>query len=201
MKIYFTSDCHFGHANIIIYANRPFLGRNDLIPNTNIWVSEKRKEKRCNEMNEEIIKRWNQKVKPEDLVYHLGDFSFKGSNKALEWEGRLNGKIVHIVGNHDYNNGVKTLINVALMQFSNLEVLSQHHPPTIPREIPDYIDLVLCGHVHDHWKHKFIDGIPVINIGQDVWNFTPVSIDSIYKYYNEIIRKKQSNRVKKPKGI
>jgi calcineurin-like phosphoesterase family protein len=140
-------------------------------------------------MNEEIIRRWNELVKPDELVYHVGDFSFKGATKALEWERRLNGKIVHIVGNHDYNNGVKTLIQVALMQFGNLEVLVQHHPPTTPRAIPDYIDLVLCGHIHKHWKHTFLNGIPIINVGQDVWGFQPVSIDSILKYYNEITHK------------
>jgi len=80
-KIYYISDCHFGHDKIIEYTGRPF--------------------KNVKHMNEEIVKRWNAVVNPEDLVYHVGDFSFKGQNNARAWEQRLNGKIVHIKGNHD----------------------------------------------------------------------------------------------------
>jgi len=187
-KYYFTADCHFNHANIIIYAKRPFLGVNDLIPNTEFWVSDKRKAERCNEMNEEIIKRWNGKVKPDDLVYHIGDFSFHGDISFRKFEDRLNGKIVHILGNHDYNNGVKSLVTNAIMEFGNRLFLVQHRPPTTPREIPDYVDCVLCGHVHNHWKHAVMEGIPIINVGVDVWDYTPVSIDSILKFIKQLKR-------------
>jgi len=166
MRVFFTADCHFGHSNIIEYTNRPF--------------------KNVNHMNEEIIKRWNEQVNQEDLVYHLGDFCFKGDKIALDFEKRLNGNIVHIGGNHDYNNGVKTLITSAYMQFGGLEVLAQHQPPTTIEEIPDYTDLILCGHIHNKWKHSFIENIPIINVGVDVWDFTPVKIDNIIKYRNKL---------------
>lgn len=187
-KIYFTADCHFNHANIIIYAKRPFLRVNDLIPNTEIWVSDKRKMERCNEMNEELIRRWNSKVKKEDLVYHVGDFCFKGDKAFREFEKKLNGKIVHILGNHDYNNGVKSLIEKAIVQFGGRVFLVQHHPPTTPREIPDYVDCVLCGHVHQYWKSTELNGIPIINVGVDVWDYTPISIDTILKYLKKLKR-------------
>jgi calcineurin-like phosphoesterase family protein len=168
MKIYFTADCHFNHASIIKYTGRPF--------------------KDVHNMNDEMVRRWNAKVKPNDLVYHLGDFAFKGTTSAIDWQAKLNGEIVHIIGNHDYNNGVKSYINVALMQFGNLEVLAQHRPPTVPGEVPDYVDLVLCGHVHNHWRHDSINGIPIINVGMDAWQFTPISVDSVLKYFREITR-------------
>ena len=187
-NIFFTADCHFNHANIILpsYANRPFLKHGDTIGDTNLWKSYKIKSARCNWMNEEIIKRWNHKVKPNDIVYHLGDFCFKGNSK--EFEDKLNGKIIHIMGNHDYNNGVKSLIKCCIMEFGNMVFLVQHVPPTMDIEIPEFVDVVLCGHVHQHWKLSFSPDtkVPIINVGVDVWNFEPVSIHSILKYIKKI---------------
>ncbi len=81
-KLFFTSDHHFGHANIIKFCNRPF--------------------KDVDEMNEVLIERWNEKIKKNDHVYHLGDF---GMTKNKEMIGRildrLNGKIYLIAGNHE----------------------------------------------------------------------------------------------------
>lgn len=80
-KILFTSDHHFGHANIIRYSNRPF--------------------ENVEEMNEELIKRWNEKVGEDDLVYHLGDFSLATPQLTKSILDRLNGKIFLIKGNHE----------------------------------------------------------------------------------------------------
>lgn len=80
-KILFTSDHHFGHANIIRYSNRPF--------------------ENVNEMNEELIKRWNEKVEKGDSVYHLGDLSLANPEKTRTILDRLNGKIFLIKGNHE----------------------------------------------------------------------------------------------------
>jgi len=189
-RIYFTADCHFGHDNIILYTGRPFLKEGDTIdiPTAGIWwKSDEIKKERGKWMNEEIIKRWNDRIRPNDTVYHLGDFSFKGQQNAEYFGSRLNGNIVHIEGNHDYNNGVKTYITVAFMQFGNLEVMAQHVPPSAPGEIPDYIDLVLCGHVHKAWRHAMREGVPIINVGVDVWDYTPVSVNTILKEYHRIM--------------
>jgi calcineurin-like phosphoesterase family protein len=80
-QIWFTSDNHFGHANIIKFCHRPF---DDV-----------------DEMNAEMIKRWNEKVAPEDLVYHLGDFALMPTQKLRQLIAQLNGKIHLIVGNHE----------------------------------------------------------------------------------------------------
>ena len=83
-EVYFTSDTHFHHANIIKFCSRPF--------------------KNVEEMNETLIANWNHVVGPEDIVFHLGDFCFGGS---AEWTGileQLNGKIYLISGNHDRKN-------------------------------------------------------------------------------------------------
>lgn len=80
--MFFTSDTHFGHRNIIKYSNRPFAS--------------------VEEMNEVLIQRWNEKVGPKDEVYHLGDVAFATSEKQTkEILDRLNGKIYLIKGNHE----------------------------------------------------------------------------------------------------
>lgn len=78
MNTWFTADTHFGHTNIIKYCNRPF--------NT------------IEEMDSEIIFRWNSVVKDGDVVYHLGDFCF---GKPISYIERLNGYLKIIPGSHD----------------------------------------------------------------------------------------------------
>lgn len=81
-KLFFTSDHHFGHANIIRYDKRPF--------------------KDVEEMDEHLILKWNSVVKPGDTVYHIGDiFWYKDVSKAKWVRSRLNGNIRLVRGNHD----------------------------------------------------------------------------------------------------
>lgn len=80
-KLFFTSDHHFGHENIIKFCNRPFTD--------------------AKEMNEVMIQRWNEKVKPRDTVYHLGDFGLTYKENLATILEQLNGKIHLIAGNHE----------------------------------------------------------------------------------------------------
>ncbi len=80
-KIFFTSDHHFGHTNIIKFCNRPF--------------------KDVAEMNRELIRRWNEKISPGDDVYHLGDFALTDRENTLSLFEQLNGNIHLIKGNHE----------------------------------------------------------------------------------------------------
>ena len=79
--VFFTADPHFGHTNIIRYENRPFAS--------------------AEEMDQELIRRWNETVSPEDTVYLLGDFSFYGKEKSTEILSALQGHIRLVMGNHD----------------------------------------------------------------------------------------------------
>jgi len=177
MNKWFVSDIHFAHkgvkGGIIKYCNRPF--------------------RDIDHMNRSIIRNWNERVKPDDVVYHVGDFAFRGGkeagyskNKFQYWEEQLNGKIIHILGNHCLNNSGRELIIRAEMLFGGYHVLTQHIPPDDYSDIPEGIDFMLVGHVHNLFKHKFINNIPIINVGVDVWNFRPVSMQEILKYYHRI---------------
>ncbi len=78
---WFTSDTHFGHANIIRHCTRPF--------------------ESVEAMDDAIIDRINRHVRPNDTLYHLGDFAFRGAAPAA-YRARIKCKnIVLIVGNHD----------------------------------------------------------------------------------------------------
>ena len=80
-KVWFTSDTHFHHANIIRYCNRPF--------------------KDVEQMDATLIRRWNETVPHDGIVFHLGDFAMGGSAEWSNLLDRLNGQIFLILGNHD----------------------------------------------------------------------------------------------------
>ena len=84
-KVYFTSDTHFYHSNIIGFCKRPF--------------------KNVEDMNETLIENWNRVVSQDDIVFHLGDFCMGGSHEWTKILNRLNGKIYLTLGNHDLKVG------------------------------------------------------------------------------------------------
>jgi calcineurin-like phosphoesterase family protein len=163
MKIFFTSDTHFGHANIK-YCNRPF--------------------KNLDEMNNRIITNWNNRVKKEDIVFHLGDFAFKNSNEirgegvklnADYWLSKLNGKIIILKGNHDSHNSMNTPIESITLAHFGKRILLIHNPEMVDEKEIRKFDYVFCGHVHNNWRTRK----NIINVGVDVWNFMPVTFDEL----------------------
>lgn len=82
-EVFFTSDTHYLHKNILKFC-----------PCTRHGEDER-------EMTELMIEAHNKVVKPGDVVYHLGDVAFGNKEEAIEIIGRLNGKIHLILGNHD----------------------------------------------------------------------------------------------------
>ena len=84
--IFLVSDTHFGHTGVCKFT------RNDGVTKLRPWDN-------ADEMDEEMVKRWNETVRPNDKVYHLGDVVI--NRKALKTLHRLNGDKVLIRGNHD----------------------------------------------------------------------------------------------------
>ena len=80
-QVWFTSDTHFGHSNVIKYSGRPF---------EDVY-----------EMNAALVRNWNETVKPGDLVYHLGDFALCDVDNATKIVERLAGQKYLVFGNHD----------------------------------------------------------------------------------------------------
>jgi calcineurin-like phosphoesterase family protein len=102
MNSFFTSDTHFGHANIIRYSKRPYLNEGDLTPDGEAWVSKFHARCAGRRMDEDLIARWNNTVTPEDDVYHNGDFNYGRGGNAIDYLRKLNFKNIYFIwGNHD----------------------------------------------------------------------------------------------------
>jgi calcineurin-like phosphoesterase family protein len=85
-SVFLVSDTHFGHTGVCRFT------RNDGVTKLRPWDS-------AEEMDEAMVKRWNDRVRPNDKVYHLGDVVI--NRRALKTLARLNGDKVLIRGNHD----------------------------------------------------------------------------------------------------
>lgn len=136
MRVFVISDTHFGHENIIRYCNRPFNS--------------------VEEMDQIMFKRWNETVSNNDIVIHLGDFSFYGKDKTRELIQKLNGKKILIMGNHDnyseqfYRDaGFHTVSRFPII-YDNFYMLS--HAPLQLSETTPYANFY--GHVHNDEKYQ-----------------------------------------------
>lgn len=176
MRYWFTADYHLGHANIIKYCDRSFLD--------------------VEKMNNTIIHNHNERVKPDDVVFFLGDFCFRssGSKKAIDYERMLNGKLIFIKGNHDNNNSTKTIINNLVVEYAHKRIYLVHNPEFV---CIDY-DINFVGHIHGLWEiqriRKGFSFTDAINVGVDVWDFKPV-------LFEEIMEKRYKKWLKSQGGL
>jgi calcineurin-like phosphoesterase family protein len=162
MNTWFTSDTHFGHARIIDYCKRPF--------------------KDVEEMDAELIRRWNAVVKPGDTVYHLGDFALaKVAKKVPGYLERLNGQIHLIYGNHDAKQ-LKSLEGFAdVKAYKEIKVGEQNiilcHYAFRVWNKSHYGSWNLHGHSHGSLKRDF--KMKQLDVGVDCWNYAPISFEEV----------------------
>lgn len=176
-KVWFTSDTHFGHKNIIEYCKRPFL---DEI-----------------EMDRKLIDNWNSVVKGNDLVFHLGDF---GRNNPKEIFNKLKGKIHFILGNHDNKNKILPATNVTVYNSDILRVTINNqiivlcHYPILSWDKQSIGAWHLYGHIHTV-KGISYDKAPFQqswDVGVDNNDFYPVSMVKIREIMES---KKESSQI------
>lgn len=181
-KIFFTSDLHFGHERVLQFDKRPFVT--------------------VEEMDAELIRRWNAKVGKGDLVYVLGDMIWKTRNDdAPALIKSLNGQIILIKGNHDrflHNSKAKAAladikdyddICVTLEDGTTRRCILCHY------FIPMYNGHHHQGiHLHGH-SHFTVEADieidlanklnemgfrnEIYNVGCMYWNYEPVTLDEI----------------------
>lgn len=174
-EIYFTSDTHFGHENIIKYSKRPY--------------------KDVGEMNEIMIQNWNAQVKHEDEVWHLGDFAFMGLSDFKSLLLRLNGRIHVILGNHDkvITSNKKTLLDQGrIRSIQNYTELSESGHKFI---LLHYGMRVWNGshkgtiHLYGHSHGSLPPHGKSVDVGVDCKEITseyrPIHIDEVITYMNK----------------
>lgn len=191
--IWFTADLHLGHDRIRELANRPFSS--------------------VEEMNTELVDRWNAYVCPNDTTYILGDVALGKLTDSLEYLPAMNGRKILIAGNHDrvfkghepqyierfrpvyaqyfdeIHDQLVLSIGDELFRLSHLPYVGDSHDDdrfVNYRPVDDGIPL-LCGHVHDAWKSmRTPGGTIMINMGVDVCGFAPVSSDQVLRLYRAL---------------
>lgn len=164
-KVFVISDTHFGHANIIKYAGRPF----DSIE----------------EMDNSLVEFWNHVVSPTDKVYHLGDVTL--SKKKLPILDKLNGNKTLIAGNHDIyktSEYLKYFKNVVACKEINGFIMT--HIPVHPDQKYRY-----KGNIHGHMHEKNIADRWYFNVSVEQIGYTPMNIEQIYEFYKFLEGKKK----------
>lgn len=158
MAIFFIADTHFSEENIMKYENRPFASVDD--------------------MDEQMIERWNVRVCEEDLVYVLGDFGATG--REQEYLSRLRGTKYLVKGNHDVEEneyyrkaGFKEVYDCPIL-LENFWILS--HEPLYVNENMPYANLF--GHVHNSPLFKdFSKQHYCVSVERT--QFTPISFEEV----------------------
>lgn len=162
-KIFLIADTHFDHRNIITYCNRPWTNTED--------------------MNRDMVARWNAAVEPTDKVYHLGDVAL-GKN-GLAVARQLNGRKILIKGNHDYRDLKEyTTIFADIRAAHELGKLLLTHFPVDYGQHERY-ERNIHGHLHEKII-TFPDGSPnpwYFSVSVERINYTPILFEDMVKQF------------------
>lgn len=175
---YFTADLHFGHENIIKYCARPFAS--------------------VTEMNAALVANWNAVVTADDEVWVLGDVAMGPIDDSLANVSELHGRKILVCGNHDRCWAGSERADAAWLDryrqagfdeihqgtvattLAGIDVAAGHFPyegdshdeDRFTRWRPhDDGKWLVHGHVHTNWT---VQGRQ-INVGVDVWDYSPVA--------------------------
>ena len=188
-KMFFVSDTHFSHTNIIKYCKRPFSS--------------------IEEHDAALIKNWNEKVPEDGIVFHLGDVAFGNPQAVNEILNQLNGTIYLVIGNHDWRSIVKNhwsrfreMTQQINMKIGKRHIILNHYPLLCFSGAWRGEDATyqLFGHVHtstytneglDQPRMKMLFASQY-DVGVDNNNFAPVS----WKEVDQIINNQMTSSAK-----
>ena len=167
--VYFTSDHHFYHENIIKYCNRPF--------------------RSVGEMHDQMIAKWNKAVPNDARVYYLGDFGWGDRDSIEAVLVELNyDQLVWVPGNHDRSvTWIDKLASMATqvvamngpmrVNHGGREYIISHEP--VPKDDMQMGDVNLHGHIHCHRLVRRDAGCLWFNVGVDMNKFRPWRLSEI----------------------
>lgn len=189
MAIFFTSDTHFFHNNILKFGRSKHF-------------------KDIYEHDETLIRNWNNVVAPSDTVYHLGDFCLKNDQDILRrYLVRLNGKKHLIYGNHDNDKVHSRFLNEHLWEsISNYKIIEVTYRGNIYKVVLSHFPILeyygafkphyfhLYGHIHDinnydqiyeklEFKAAHV-GVDTSNRFQNTDLYTPIELKDIIRKLN-----------------
>ena len=173
--LFFTSDLHFCHANIIKMCSRPFAD--------------------VDEMNNTLIQNWNAVVGSRDEIYILGDFLYKGNgSQAREILKKLRGKKYLIKGNHekylassDFDVSLfESVKDYDVINYKDVRFILFHYP-ILEWQYYHRKSVHLYGHIHKNTsqipevskKFSYL-GKRAINVSVDVNDYYPISAEAVY---------------------
>ena len=160
-KRFLTADPHYKHFNCLRLCNRPF---------TTLL-----------EMEDALIANWNSVVGDGDIVYSLGDICFHGEKHKdfyISLNQRLNGRHILILGNHDVMKPFKYVecgfesVHTSLIVDDIFLIHDATKENCIPKDM-----MCFCGHSHGRFKKVEDEGHKVLNVGCDIWGYTPIEWD------------------------
>ena len=181
-KLFLTSDSHYGHFNICKYCHRPFQSRS--------------------EMDQTLIKNWNEVVPEDGIVVHCGDFMLPHNEDIKEYNKYLNqlhGRVLLLRGNHDIasldwvSDKLIAVRDQAMIVVDGVKIFAQHYPCAAFNG-----DYHVYGHIHtlaDGTCYGIDGDVTKVmrkntyDVGVDQNGYTPVS----YWQLCDIFRKKMNN--------
>lgn len=196
-KKFYISDWHYGHKNVLGFDNRPFTS--------------------IEQMNEELIRRWNSVVSAGDLVYILGDMFWCTPKIAAPIMEQLNGQKILVKGNHDrWHDSKFDKLFVKIDEYMEIEdegrnVVLCHYPiPCFKNHFYGWIHLY--GHVHNSFEWNMMEHqrflmeelydrqCDMINVGAMMpWiDYTPRTLDEIINGYG--VYRKELNIIEDQDG-
>ena len=175
-RLFFTSDTHYGHSNICRATTN--------------WTdsdSVTRDFKSLEHMNDTLVNRINETVGEDDILIHLGDFSFGGFENIEEFRSRIFCKNIHLVhGNHDHHirNNRENIQDrfISVSDYLQVRIYDQdfvlsHYPFASWNGLNKGV-IHLHGHVHLSNKDKWGKG-KRLDVGVDGNGLFPYSLSEI----------------------
>ena len=174
-KVYFTSDLHFGHDNLIKGLRGMTTQESDSL----------------------IISNWNKTIGKRDVVYLLGDITMEKASLIYPYLSQLNGTIIVVAGNHDTPPCCRAITAMGIQMVGNISykgyILS--HVPLHESQV-DFTRGNIHGHLHlqghieghiqvheDSFQTQL--GDKYFNVNTEFHNYTPIAFDEIVKRFNK----------------
>ncbi|MDA8313975.1 MAG: metallophosphoesterase family protein [Actinomycetota bacterium] len=161
-NVFFTADTHFGHERLLTLGRgRPFSS--------------------AEAMTEALVERWNERVRRNDRIYHLGDLSFLNRGRTEQVLSRLNGQIHVVRGNHDHTLDRLQGRFASYQQYKEIKVgtrrLVLFHFPVLSWHHANRGAWHLHGHCHGTLAED--PAVPRMDVGVDCTGFAPISFEEV----------------------